>query len=80
MRDVHMSWPAHDVVPDRGFLDFSRASSLLSELKAFSASISNIASGSGFSISSSSCGLPLVSRYRPLVDVSAHYLRGSLPC
>ena len=57
MRDVHMSWPAHDVVPDRGFLDFSRASSLLSELNAFSASISNMASGSGFSISSSSCGL-----------------------
>ena len=47
-----MSWPAQDVVPGKGFLHFLRASSLLSELKAFSASISSMASVSG----SSSCG------------------------
>ena len=44
-----MSWPAHDVVPDKGFLYFFRVSSLLSKLKAFSASISSMASVSGFS-------------------------------
>ena len=44
-----MSWPAHDVAPDKGFLHFLRAISLLSELRAFSASISSMASVSGFS-------------------------------
>ena len=40
--------PAHDVVPNKDFLLF-RASSLLSELKAFSASKSSMACVSGFS-------------------------------
>ena len=44
-----MNWPAHDIAPDKGFLIFFRATSLLSELKAFSASISSITSVSGFS-------------------------------
>ena len=39
-----MSWPAHFVLPDKGFLH-----SLLSELKAFSASISSMVSVSGSS-------------------------------
>ena len=42
-----MSWPAHDVVPDKGFLHFY--SSLLSEVKAFSASIISMAFFCGFS-------------------------------
>ena len=44
-----MSWPAQDAVPDKGFLHFFRASSLLSEMKAFSASIIKMASLSCFS-------------------------------
>ena len=45
-----MSWPAHDVVlaSAQRIFTFFRASSLLSELKAFSASISKMASVSGF--------------------------------
>ena len=49
LRDVYMSWPAHVVVLDKGLLQFFRASSLLSKLKAFSASISSMLSVSGFS-------------------------------
>ena len=45
-----MSWPAQDAVPDKGFLHFFRASSLLSEMKAFSASIINMALQANFDV------------------------------
>ena len=44
-----MSWPAHDVTPEKNISTFLRASLLLSELKAFSASITGMASVSDFS-------------------------------
>ena len=44
-----MSWPEHVVVPYKKFSTFLRASSLLSELKAFSASLNSLAYVSDFS-------------------------------